>query len=140
MHILPALLLLSAAALAGAQTSNTGAGSQHARALALRSQHILNEYAVGAMEPEAMKYAQRLRLTRAAFDTQHRQWLASGAAAQDAFSACKSALESASHVAGLSGQKAFSAVDDKVFSAAKARLQQLRAGCDAQIRRESPAG
>ena len=129
MRILPTLLLLSASALVNAQTKD----EQDALALAVRSQHVLNEYAVGAVEPEAMKYAQRLRLTRAALDAQRKQWPAvtDGPSPWDKFRACKNALEQASHVAGLSGTKAVSSLDDKVFHAEKGKLQQLRAECDA---------
>ncbi|UUZ72188.1 hypothetical protein LP415_27530 [Polaromonas sp. P1(28)-8] len=132
MRILPTLLLLSASALAGAQTK----GEQDALALAIRSQHILNEYAVGAAEPEAMKYVQRLRLTRAALDAQRKQWpvVTDGPSPWDKFRACKNALEQASHVAGLSGTKAVSTLDDKVFHAEKGKLQQLRAECDEAVK------
>lgn len=133
MRILPTLLLLSASALASAQTK----GEQDALALAIKSQQILNEYAVGAAEPEAMKYVQRLRLTRAALDAQRKQWpiVTDGPSPWDKFRACKNALEQASHVAGLSGTKAVSTLDDKVFHAEKGKLQQLRAECDEAVKR-----
>ena len=135
MRILPTLLLLSASALVNAQTK--GKGEQDALALAIRSQHILNEYAVGAAEPEAMKYVQRLRLTRAALDAQRKQWpiVTDGPSPWDKFRACKTALEQASHVAGLSGTKAVSTLDDKVFHAEKGKLQQLRSECDEAVKR-----
>lgn len=128
------LLLLGASALVSAQTTK---GEQDALALAIKSQHVLNEYAMGAMEPEAMKYAQRLRLTKAALDGQRKEWPAvtSGPDAWDKFGACKTGLEKASYVAGLSGMKATSKLDDKVFDAEKGKLQKLRAECDAQVKR-----
>jgi len=92
---------------------------------------------MGAMEPEAMKYAQRLRLTQAALDAQYRRWPAP-AAGPDAWTPlriCQSALQQASTLAALSGRKAVSVVSETDFQAAKARLQQLRAACEAQIRR-----
>ncbi len=137
MRILPMLLLLSASMLVHAQATR---GEQDALALAIRSQQILNEYAVGAVEPEAMKYAQRLKLTRAALDAQRKQWpaVASGPDPSDKFRACKNALEQASHVAGLAGTKAVSTLDDKVFHAEKGKLQKLRAECDEVIRRSAP--
>jgi hypothetical protein len=133
MRILPTLLLLSASALVNAQTK----GEQDALALAVRSQHVLNEYAVGAAEPEAMKYVQRLRLTRAALDAQRKQWpvVTDGPSPSDKFRACKNALEQASVVAGLSGTKAVSTLDDKVFHAEKGKLQQLRSACDEAVKR-----
>ena len=139
MRILPTLLLLSASALVNAQTKGEQGerGEQDALALAIRSQHILNEYAVGAAEPEAMKYVQRLRLTRAALDAQRKQWpvVTDGPNPWDKFRACKTALEQASHVAGLSGTKAVSTLDDKVFHAEKGKLQKLRAECDEAVKR-----
>ena len=134
MRILPTLLLLSASALVNAQTK----GEQDALALAIKSQHILNEYSVGAVEPEAMKYAQRLKLTKAALDGQRKQWptVADGSPdPSNKFRACKTALEQASHVAGLSGTKAVSTLDDKVFHAEKGKLQQLRSECDEAVKR-----
>ena len=134
MRILPTLLLLSASALVNAQTK----GEQDALALAIKSQQILNEYSVGATEPEAMKYAQRLKLTKAALDGQRKQWptVADGSPdPSDKFRACKSALEQASAVAGLSGMKAVRSVDDQVFHAEKGKLQKLRSACDEAIKR-----
>lgn len=134
MRILPTLMLLSAATLVSAQASK---GEQDALALAIASQHTLNEYAFGAVEPEAMKYTQRLRLTRAALDTQRKQWptITRGSDPSDKFRPCRSALEQASHVAGLSGIKAFGPLDDKVFNAEKSQLKQLRSDCDGLIKR-----
>jgi hypothetical protein len=133
MRMLTTLLLLLASTLATAQTTK---GEQDALALAIRSQRILNEYAIGAVEPEAMKYAQRLRLTQAALDGQRKQWPAAteGSSPFDQFRPCKNALEQASYVAGLSGRKAVSTLDDKVFHAGKDKLQKLRAECDAQVK------
>lgn len=133
MRILPTLLLLSASTLVSAQTTKS---EQDALALAIKSQHTLNEYAIGAAEPEAMKYTQRLRLTKAALDAQRKQWptITNGPDPWDKFRACKSALEKASYVAELSGMKAVSAVDDKVFNAEKGKLKKLRAECDAMIK------
>jgi len=137
MRILPTLLLLSASTLVHAQATR---GEQDALALAIKSQQILNEYSVGAVEPEAMKYAQRLKLTRAALDAQRKQWpaVASGPNPWDKFGACKNALEQASHVAGLSGMKATRTLDDQVFHAEKGKLQQFRAECDEVIKRSGP--
>ena len=128
------LLLLCAFTLVNAQPAK---GEQDALALAVKSQRVLNEYSIGAMEPEAMKYAQRLRLTKAALDGQRKEWPAvtSGPDPWDNFRACKNALEKASYVAGLSGTKAFSKLDDKVFDAEKGKLHKLRAECDAQVKR-----
>lgn len=134
MRIFPTLLLLSASALVNAQTK----GEQDALALAIKSQHILNEYSVGAVEPEAMKYAQRLKLTKAALDGQRKQWptVANGSTdPSDNFRACKNALEQASVVAGLSGMKATRTLDDQVFHAEKGKLQKLRSACDEAIKR-----
>ncbi|MBW8720375.1 MAG: hypothetical protein JF626_00205 [Polaromonas sp.] len=130
------LLLLSVPVLAAAQSTQAG---QQALALAVKSQRVLNEYAVGAAEPEAMKYAQRLRLTKAALDAQRQEWptVASGPDPWDNFRACKNALEKASYVAELSGMKAVSKLDDKVFNLEKGKLQKLRAECDAQIRQST---
>jgi hypothetical protein len=127
------LLLLSASTLVSAQAAK---GGQDALALAVKSQRVLNEYVVGAVEPEAMKYAQRLRLTKAALDGQRKEWPAvtSGPDPWEKFRACKNALEKASYVAELSGMKAVSKLDDKVFVTEKGKLQKLRAECDAQIK------
>jgi hypothetical protein len=130
------LLLLATATLAGAQTS-ASKSQQEALDLAVASQKVVNEYAMGAMEPEAMKYAQRLRLTQDALDAQARRWPAP-AAGIDAWAPlriCQTALQQASALAGLSARKAVSVVSEADFQAAKSRLQQLRAACDAQIRR-----
>ncbi|ABE46631.1 hypothetical protein Bpro_4752 [Polaromonas sp. JS666] len=135
MRILPTLLLLSASMLVHAQATR---GEQDALALAIKSQQILNEYSVGAVEPEAMKYAQRLKLTKAALDGQHKQWptVADGSPdPSDRFRACKSALEQASAVAGLSGMKATRTLDDQVFHAEKGKLQTLRSACDEAVKR-----
>ena len=139
MKILSTLMLLSAATLVSAQATK---GEQDALALAIASQHTLNEYAIGAAEPEAMKYTQRLRLTRAALDTQRKQWptVTSGSDPSDKFRACRSALEQASHVAGLSGIKAFGSLDDHVFNTEKGRLKQLRSDCDGLIKRSGKPG
>ncbi|MES2687908.1 MAG: hypothetical protein V4706_13885 [Pseudomonadota bacterium] len=128
------LVLLMTATLSVAQTA-TPVQTQNALALAVRSQAVLNEYVIGAIEPEAMKYAQRLRLTQAALDGQRRQWptVSTGPDPWDSYRACKNALEKASYVAGLSGMKAVSTLDNTVFNAEKARLQQLRADCKRQI-------
>lgn len=136
MRHLLALLLLATATLAGAQTPALK-NQQEALDLAVASRKVLNEYAMGAMEPEAMKYAQRLRLTQAAFDTQSRRWPvpAGGTDAWTGLRLCQSALQQASALAALSGRKAVSVVSEDDFQATKARLQQLRAGCDAQIAR-----
>ncbi len=134
MRMLLTFLLFPAATLATAQPTK---GEQDALALAIRSQRVLNEYAIGAMEPEAMKYAQRLRLTQAALDGQRKQWPAAkeGPDPFDQFRPCKNGLEKASYLAGLSGMKAVRTLDDKVFHAEKAKLQKLRAECDALIKR-----
>ena len=137
MHrFLSLLLLFTTATLAGAQTP-ASRGLQEALDLAVASQQVLNEYAIGAMEPEAMKYAQRLRLTQAALDAQYRRWpaLTAGTDAWTPLRICQSALQQASALAALSARKAVSAVSEPDFLAARARLQQLRTGCDAQIRR-----
>ena len=128
------ILLLCASTLVSAQATKA---EQDALALAVKSQRVLNEYSIGAMEPEAMKYAQRLRLTKAALDGQRKEWptVTSGPDAWDNFRACKNALEKASYVAELSGTKAVSKLDDKVFDAEKGKLHKLRAECDAQVRR-----
>ncbi|MEO7886466.1 MAG: hypothetical protein ABIR76_06975 [Polaromonas sp.] len=139
--LLAALLLLSASPLLCAQPATpTAKGERDALALAVQSQGVLNEYAIGAMEPEAMKYAQRLRLTQAALDGQRKQWpaVANGPDPWDKFRPCKNALEKASYVAGLSGMKAVSKLDDQVFHVEKSKLQQLRTECDAIIKREKP--
>ncbi|MEO8021345.1 hypothetical protein [Polaromonas sp.] len=139
--MLTTLLLLSASMLLCAQpAAPTAQGERDALALAVQSQRVLNEYVVGAMEPEAMKYAQRLKLTQAALDTQYKQWpmVTSGPDPWDRFRPCKNALEKASYVAALSGMKAVSKLDDKVFSVEKNKLQQFRAECDAVIKREKP--
>ncbi len=127
------ILLLCASTLVNAQAAQA---EQDALALAAKSQRVLNEYAIGAMDPEAMKYAQRLRLTKAALDGQRKEWptVTSGANPWDNFRACKTGLEQASHLAGLSGTKAVSKLDDKVFGAEKGKLQKLRAECDAQVK------
>lgn len=125
----------------------TSAGAQPPAAkapldLAIASQKVLDEYAIGAMEPEAMKYAQRLRLTQAALDAQYRQWPApaAGADAWTPLRLCQTALQQASTLAGLSARKAVSSVVEADFQAAKARLQQLRSECATQIRRARPPG
>jgi hypothetical protein len=135
MRILPTLWLLSAATLANAQAS-ASQSAQDALALARQSQHTLNEYSIGAMEPEAMKYSQRLRLTRAALDAQRKLWPAVASSDQPwaHYRACPGALETASRLAQLSGLKSVSAVDEQVFVAEKARLRELRLACDAAIR------
>ena len=134
------LRLLTTATLAGAQPGAPADALKNRQAaldLAVASHRVLNEYAIGAMEPEAMKYAQRLRLTQAALDAQSRRWpaLASGTDAWTPLRICQAALQQASTLAALSARKAVSAVSEPDFLAAKARLQQLRAGCDAQIHR-----
>jgi hypothetical protein len=136
MRSLLPLLLLTTATLAGAQAPVLK-NQQEALDLAVASHRVLNEYAIGAMEPEAMKYAQRLRLTQSALDAQYRRWPApaAGADAWTPLRICQSALQQASALAALSARKAVSAVSEPDFLAAKARLQQLRTGCDAQIRR-----
>jgi hypothetical protein len=138
MHPLLTLLLLSVPALAGAQPTKA---EQDALALAIKSQRVLNEYAVGAVDPEAMKYAQRLRLTKAALDGQRKEWppVTSGPDPWGNFRPCKDALEKASYIAELSGTKAVSKLDDKVFDAEKGKLQKLRAECDALIKRGAVA-
>lgn len=135
VQIFSILLLLSAPMLVHAQATRS---EQDALALAIKSQQILNEYSVGAVEPEAMKYAQRLKLTKAALDGQRRQWptVAGGSPdPSDNFRACKNALEQASHVAGLSGMKATRTLDDQVFHAEKGKLQKLRSECDEAVKR-----
>jgi hypothetical protein len=134
MRTLLPLLLLCATTWAGAQATQ---GEKDALALAVKSQRVLNEYVVGAVEPEAMKYAQRLRLTKAALDGQRKEWPAvtSGPDPWDNFRACKNALEKASYVAELSGMKAVSKLDDKVFAVEKGKLQTLRTECGAQVKR-----
>lgn len=138
MRTLLTLLLLSVPALAGAQPTK---GEQDALALAVKSQRVLNEYAIGAIDPEAMKYAQRLRLTQAALDGQGKEWptATNGPDPWDHFRACKNALEKASYLAELSGMKAVSRLDDKVFDTEKGKLQKLRAECDALIKRSAAA-
>lgn len=133
MRTLLPLLLIPACTLAAAQTTQL---DKDALALAVKSQRVLNEYAIGATDPEAMKYAQRLRLTKAALDAQRKEWpmVTSGPDPWDNFRTCKSALEKASYVAELSGMKAISKLEDKVFGVEKAKLQKLRAECDAQIK------
>jgi hypothetical protein len=134
MRIFFTLVLLTTATLAGAQTAPSSK-PQDALALAVRSQKVLNEYVIGAIEPEAMKYAQRLRLTQAALDGQRQQWptVSTGLDPWDSYRACKNALEKASYVAGLSAMKAVSTLDNTVFNAEKAKLQQLRTDCKRQI-------
>lgn len=134
MRIFFPLVLLTTATLAGAQSA-AASSPQDALALAVRSQAVLNEYVIGAIEPEAMKYAQRLRLTQAALDGQRKQWpdVSTGPYSWDSYRACKNALEKASYVAGLSARKAVSTVDNPVFNGEKAKLQQLRADCKRQI-------
>ncbi|MDP2819275.1 MAG: hypothetical protein Q8O29_13605 [Polaromonas sp.] len=134
MRIFFTLVLFTTATLAGAQTA-TSSNPQDALALAVRSQAVLNEYVIGAIEPEAMKYAQRLRLTQAALDGQRKQWptVRTGPDPWDSYRACKNALEKASDVAGLSAMKAVSTLDNKVFHAEKTKLQQLRVDCTRQI-------
>ncbi len=136
MRTLLTLLLLSVPVLAGAQPTKA---DQEALALAVKSQRVLNEYVVGAVEPEAMKYAQRLRLTKAALDAQRQEWptVTNGPDPWDNFRACKNALEKASYVAGLSGMKAISKLDDKIFDLEKGELQKLRAECDAQVKQRT---
>jgi hypothetical protein len=133
MRTLLTLLWLPACTLAGAQATPL---EKDALALALKSQRVLNEYSIGAMEPEAMKYAQRLKLTKAALDGQRKEWptVTNGPDPRDHFRACKTALEKASYVAELSGMKAVSKLDDKVFDTEKGKLQKLRAECDAQVK------
>lgn len=133
-------LLLLTATLAAAQPSSLK-NQQDALGLATASQKVLNEYAMGAMEPEAMKYAQRLRLTQAALDAQYRRWpaLAAGTDAWSPLRICQAALQQASALAALSASKAVRAVSEPDFQAAKASLQQLRTGCNAQIRSGKPA-
>lgn len=129
------LLLLTTATLAAAQAPALK-NPQEALELAVASQKVVNEYAMGAMEPEAMKYAQRLRLTQAALDAQYRRWPApAGTDAWAPWRVCQTALQQASALAALSGRKAVSVVSEADFQAARTRLQQVRAGCDAQIRR-----
>lgn len=128
------LLLIPAATLVNAQATQ---GDKDALALAVKAQRTLNEYAIGAMDPEAMKYAQRLRLTKAALDAQRKEWptVTSGVDPWDTYRPCKNALEKASYMAELSGMKAIRTLDDKVFQTEKAELQQLRTECDALIKR-----
>jgi hypothetical protein len=138
MRIFLFSVLLSVASLANAQSSKN---EHDALALAIASQQTLNEYAVGAVEPEAMKYSQRLRMTRAALDAQRQQWTTiTPLDSSGNYLACRSALEQASLVAGLSGSKAVSAVDDEVFRSGKARLKQLRTDCDGLISRGRKPG
>jgi len=134
MRLFFTLVLLTTATFAAAQTA-TVSNPQDALALAVRSQAVLNEYVIGAIEPEAMKYAQRLRLTQAALDGQRKQWptVSAGPDSWDSYRACKNALEKASYVAGLSAVKAVSKLDNTVFNVEKAKLQQLRADCKRQI-------
>jgi hypothetical protein len=134
MRIFFTLVLLITATLAGVQAA-TSSKPQDALALAVRSQAVLNEYVIGAIEPEAMKYAQRLRLTQAALDGQRQQWptVSTGPDPWDSYRACKNALEKAAYVAGLSATKAVSKLDNTVFNVEKAKLQQLRADCKRQI-------
>ena len=134
MRLFFTLVLLTSATFAAAQAA-TSSNPQDALALAVRSQAVLNEYVIGAIEPEAMKYAQRLRLTQAALDGQRKQWptVSAGPDPWDSYRACKNALEKASYVAGLSAIKAVSTLDTTVFAAEKAKLQQLRADCKRQI-------
>lgn len=134
-RLLP-LLLLATVTLAGAQAPAL-TNPQEALDLAVASRKVLNEYAMGAMEPEAMKYAQRLRLTQAALDAQARRWPASatGTDAWTPWRICQGALQQASALAALSARKAVSGVSEADFQAARSRLQQLRAGCDTQIQR-----
>jgi hypothetical protein len=140
MRTLLPLLLLCATTWAGAQATQ---GDKDALALAVKSQRVLNEYVVGAVEPEAMKYAQRLRLTKTALDAQRKEWPAvtvtGGPDPWDNFRACKNALEKASYVAELSGMKAISKLDGKVFDTEKGKLQKLRADCDAQVKQGNAA-
>lgn len=138
MHLLLTLLLLSVPVLAGAQPAKA---EQDALALAIKSQRVLNEYAIGAADPEAMKYAQRLRLTKAALDGQRKEWptATNGPEPWDNFRSCKDALEKASYLAELSSTKAVSKLDGKIFDAEKGQLQKLRAECDALIRRGAAA-
>ena len=130
------LLLATTVTLASAQSPSVK-DQQQALELAIASHKVLNEYAIGAMEPEAMKYAQRLRLTQAALDAQYRRWpvAATGTDALASMRVCQSALQQASMLAALSARKAVSAVSEPDFQAARTRLQQLRSACDTQIRR-----
>ncbi|GAB3482514.1 hypothetical protein [Polaromonas eurypsychrophila] len=140
MRFVLSLLLLTTATLASAQTPEPK-GLQEALGLAVASQKVLNEYAIGAMEPEAMKYAQRLRLTQAALDAQYRRWpaLAADTDAWAPLRICQAALQQASKLAALSASKAVRAASEPDFQAAKARLQQLRTACDTQIRSGKPS-
>jgi hypothetical protein len=127
--------LLPVAFLAAAPLA--GAAAPSALQLAIDSQKVLNEYAIGAMDPEAMKYAQRLRRTQDALDAQARLWPAQSGAG-DAWTPlrlCQVALQQASALAALSARKAVSASSEQDFLAGKARLQQLRSECDGLIRR-----
>lgn len=134
MRIFLTPVLLTAVTLTSAQTA-AARSPQEALALAIRSQAVLNEFVIGAIEPEAMKYAQRLRLTQAALDGQRKQWptVSTGPDPWESYRACKNALEKASYVAGLSAKKAVSTLDNPVFNGEKAKLQQLRADCKRQI-------
>lgn len=131
-----ALWLAAGCAFAGAPFAKA---ERNPLTLAIESQNILNEYALSATEPEAMKYAQRLRLTKAVLDAQVRQWPDNINTAEplNPFRSCKSALVKASYLAGLSGMKATSAVDDKVFNSEKSQLRQLRAECNSLIKRSN---
>lgn len=116
-----------------------------ALALAVSSQKVLNEYTIGATDPEAMKYTQRVRLTRAALDAQYKLWPAAPAlpVAGDAWApwrVCQQALQQASSLAALSARKAVSAVNEAEFQAAKAGLQKSRSDCAAQIQRAGKPG
>lgn len=129
------LLLASTCTLASAPPP----AEQDALALAIQSQRTLNEFSAAAAEPEAMKYAQRLKSTQTALDTRRKQWpsITAGPDPWDPFRACKNALEKASHVAGLSGMKAVSTLDEQVFKSEKSKLLELRSECDKQIRQRS---
>ena len=139
MRFFLSLLLLTTATLAAAQAPAL-TSRQEALDLAVASQKVLNEYAISAMEPDAMKYAQRLRLTQAALDAQYRQWpaLSAGTDAWTPLRICQTALQQASTLAALSASKAVRKVSEPEFQASKARLQQLRSECDALIRRARP--
>jgi hypothetical protein len=137
MRTFMTLLLLSASTLTSPLVNAQATrADKDALALATRSQHVLNEYAPGAVDPEAMKYVQRLRLTKAAFDGQRKEWptVTGGPDPWDNFRACKAALEKASYVAELSGLKTVSKLENKVFDTEKGKLQKLRAECDAQVK------
>ncbi|MDO9359127.1 MAG: hypothetical protein Q7T70_09075 [Polaromonas sp.] len=140
-----ALPVMLVSTLAAAQTAASAAAGRDTLALAVSSQKVLNEYAIGAMDPDAMKYTQRVRLTRAALDAQYKLWPAAPASpvAGDAWApwrVCQQALQQASSLAALSARKAVSAVNEAEFQAAKAGLQKSRSDCAAQIQRAGKPG